>query len=475
MNIKNKNIKIMSEEKVSKALLKLGVPIIVGMLITAFNSVVDAMFVGGLGTSQMAAVSVTFPITQLITSVGLIFGCGAAPYISRLLGEKNFNKANKTASIALFNSLFWGVITIILTLVFLDKILILFGATNTMLPYAREFSTIFILGSILNIVNVTMSNIASAEGSTKISMTAMIISAVLNIILEPIFIYTFLLGIRGAAIATVVAQSITTILYIWYVLSNKSITKISFKHISFDKVIYSQMMKVGIINFIFMLLSSTAMGLINASASHYGDYAVAAMGIVTRIITFVSYGVFGYSKGFQAMVGYNYGAKNYRRFKETISESLKMTTGFCVMATAILIIFSKSIISIFSNDANVINIGSSALRANSIMFIFFGFQSIYTTLFVAVGKMKEAAILSITRQGIFFIPTIFILPIIIGLNGIIFTQGIADLLTLILTVTLVNKLKKDSTIFIGKIDDTNEEKTSLKLDGNIKINNVYVK
>lgn len=166
------------------------------------------------------------------------------------------------------------------------------------------------------------------------------------------------------------------------------------------------------------------------------------MGIVTRITTFVSYVVFGYSKGFQAIVGYNYGAKNWSRFKETINISLKWTTIFCIIITILLITFSSPVISIFSKDYKVINLSIKALKANIIMFIFFGFQCIYTTLFVAIGKIKEGGILGIARQGIFFIPTIFILPHIVGINGIVFTQAVADLLATILTAILAIKLNK---------------------------------
>ncbi|GAA0732667.1 MATE family efflux transporter [Clostridium oceanicum] len=442
MSTTNKNIKIMSEEKISKALLKLGLPVIIGMLVTAFNNVIDAMFVGGLGTSQIAAVSVTFPISQLIIGIGLIFGCGAAPYVSRFLGEKNIKKANEISSTAFFNSLLCGIILVILTLIFIDKILILFGATSTILPYAKKYAIIFVSGSILNIINVTLNNITTAEGASKISMSAMLISGVLNIILDPIFIYSLNLGIKGAATATVIAQSITTILYIIYLLKGKNSLKISYQNFSFNKKIHFPILKVGFVSFFFQLLVSISIGLLNSKASIYGDYAVASMGIVTRITTFVSYVVFGYSKGFQAIVGYNYGAKNWSRFKETINISLKWTTIFCIIITILLITFSSPVISIFSKDYKVINLSIKALKANIIMFIFFGFQCIYTTLFVAIGKIKEGGILGIARQGIFFIPTIFILPHIVGINGIVFTQAVADLLATILTAILAIKLNK---------------------------------
>lgn len=442
MNVKEKKIKMMGEGNITKVLFQLGVPVIIGMFVTSVYNIVDAMFVGGLGTSQMGAVSIAYPISQVIIGLGLTFGSGSASYISRLLGEKNNNQANRTASTALISSIIIGLIVIGITMCFLKKVLVLLGATQTILPYALEYAIIYIPGSIFNVINVTMNNMSASEGATKISMISMLTGAILNTILDPIFIYTLNMGIKGAAIATVVAQIITTFLYVWYMFSGKSNLHISIKHFSLDKTIYSQILKIGIPTLLFQLLSSASMGLINTSASSYGDSAVAAMGIVTRVLALGSYVVFGYVKGFQPVAGFNFGAKNYKRLKEAITVSLKWSTIFCAILEIIFLIFSKQIISLFSRDSSVIVIGAKALRGNSITFILFGFQCIYTTLFLAVGKAFKGMILSIARQGIFFIPIILILPQMLGLNGIIFTQPIADVLTTILTGILAVKLRR---------------------------------
>lgn len=442
MNKKEEKLRMIAEGNITKVLFQLGIPVIIGMLVTSFYNVIDAMFVGGLGTSQMGAVSITYPIGQLIIGLGLTFGSGSASYISRLLGEQNNRQANRTASTALFTSIIVGVITIIITMCFLDQVLIFLGATPTILPYAKEFALIYIPGSILNVINVTMNNISASEGATKISMTAMLTGAVLNIILEPIFIYTFQWGIQGSAIATVIAQGVTTLLYIGYILGKKSNLQISVKYFAADKMIYVQILKIGIPTLLFQLLSSTSMGLINTASSHYGDSAVAAMGVVTRVLALGSYVIFGFAKGFQPVAGYNYGAKNYKRLREAIAVSLKWSTVFCAVTEMIFIILSRQIMNLFSKDATVIAIGSNALRASSITFILFGFQYIYTTLFLALGKALKGTILSAARQGIFFIPVILILPGICGLNGIIFTQPIVDIITTILTAVLAVGLQR---------------------------------
>lgn len=443
----NKKIRIMSEENIPTALLKLGIPAIVGLLITAVYNFVDAIFVGGLGTSAMGAASIAFPIMMVIMGIGMAMGGGAASYISRLLGEKDKQQANKTAAISFFGSIILGVIVIIPALIFLEPLLKSFGATETILPFAKDYASIFVSGSIFNVINITMNNLARAEGAAKVSMKALLVGAILNIILDPIFIYTFNLGIKGAAIATVISQIVSSILLLRFFQSDKNSIKISIRYFSLSRKIWFEIIKIGTPNLVFQILTSISMGLINTAAVPYGDAAVAAMGIVNRIFAIGSYIIFGFSKGFQPIAGYNYGAKKYSRLKDSINISLRWTTWCCVVLAVIQIIFARPIVSIFTNDPKVIDIGTKAVRAYSIMFPFFGFQIIYMTLFLALGKAREGGVLSLGRQGIFLIPTVLILSRIIGLNGVIFSQAIADFLTMLLTLFLSIKLNKKLRLF----------------------------
>lgn len=441
-NIDSK-LEIMKNEKIFKALLKLGIPTMIGMLVSALYSIVDAYFVGGLGTSQIGAVAVVFPIVQIIIGLGMTFGSGAASYISRLLGKKDYKKANQTAMTALVTSFFVGLVSIVVALCFLDKILILLGATNTILPYAREYALIYVSGSILSILNVTMNNIVVAEGKAKLAMLSMLIGGGLNIILNPIFIYTLNLKIQGAAIATVCAQLATSLLYLWFILGKKSSLKFSFAFFTFDKKIYIEILKIGVPILVFQILASTSISLTNTAASVYGDSAVAAFGIVTRVMTLGTYIVFGYMKGFQPIVGFNYGAKKYNRMNKATKLSLVWSTTFCTVVAIIMLIFPKQIISVFSgNDMEFINIGAQAIKANGIIFPLYGFQMVYMALFLAIGYGKEGGLLSISRQGLFFIPIVLIIPKIFGIEGIIWAQPLADLLTVILTLLLSISLNK---------------------------------
>ncbi|MBN1468462.1 MAG: MATE family efflux transporter [Fusobacteriaceae bacterium] len=438
----NEKIRIMRDEKISSALLKFGVPSIVGFLITAVYNFVDALFVGKLGTNAMGAASVVFPIAMIMIGIGLLFGSGAASYISRFLGKGEIKEASRIALIAILGSIVLGVIIIVLLLVFLIPVLKFLGATENILPYAKDYGYIFIIGSIFNILNLVLNHIARSEGAAKASMVSLIVGAVLNIGLDPLFIYTFNWGIKGAAIATLVSQVVSTILLLIFFNGKTSVIELSIKNINFSKKILFEMIKIGIPYCIAQLLAGLSMGLINSSAAPYGDAAVAAVGIANRIFAIGTYIIIGFSKGFQPIAGYNYGAKKYDRLKESISIAIKWATCVCVVLAILQIVFSKIIVSVFTNEIKVLDIGIRTLRAYSLVFPLFGFQVICMELFLTLGKAKEGFLLSLGRQGIFLIPTILILPKILGLNGVIFSQPIADLLTVLLTVLVSIKLKK---------------------------------
>ncbi|WP_129600704.1 MATE family efflux transporter [Anaerophilus nitritogenes] len=436
--------KMMGEEKISSVLLKLSIPAIIGMLVNAIYNVVDTAFVGMLkNTSAIAAVSVAFPMFIMIGAIGLMFGIGAGSYISRLLGEKNKKLADQTASTTFFTSLIFSIFFTIFGVKFIIPILKMFGATDTIMVFAKEYSKIIMFGSTFTIMNMTLNNTIRAEGNAKYSMMAISIGAVINIILDPIFMFAFDMGIKGAAVATVVAQSISFIFLMRYYILKKSYIHISIKYFSPCIKIYNEIMKIGVSTFARQALGSFSLGFINLAAKAYGDAAVAAMGISLRVFSLGMFVIFGYNQGFQPVVGYNYGAKKYERVKESIKVSLKWTSIFCIIITIIFNVFAKEIILVFSKDMDVVMIGEKTLRVMSMLFPLFGFQQVYAVLFQALGKGKEALTLSIARQGIFLLPAIFILSKLFQLNGVIWSQTVADFLTLILTSILAIRLHKE--------------------------------
>ncbi|PXV90233.1 putative MATE family efflux protein [Lachnotalea glycerini] len=447
MNESNKKMQLLGNVPIPKALLALGLPTMIGMLINALYNLVDTYFVGGLGTDQMGAITVAFPLGQIVVGLGLLFGNGAAAYLSRLLGRGDKGTANKVASTALYSSITIGTFTIIGFLLFLKPILKQLGAIESIMPYALTYTAIYLTFSIFNVFNVTMNNIVSSEGAAKTAMYALMCGAVLNVILDPILIYTLHLGVAGAAIATAISQIVTTIIYLAYIFRRKSMFTFRIKECHFGDGIISEILKVGIPTMLFQILTSFSIAMINNAATEYGNSALAAMGPVTKIMTVGTLIVFGFLKGFQPIAGFSYGAKNFDRLNDAIKTSIIWSTVFCIIFGLIAVIFSKNIVSLFTKgDLEMIRIGELALRANGVSFMLFGFYTVYSFLFLVMGKAKEGCFLGACRQGICFLPVILILPRLFGLSGILFAQPIADLLVAVITVFMAHHLHKELTI-----------------------------
>ena len=443
MNSQSKKMELLGSASIPKALLAMGIPTMIGMLVNAFYNLVDAYFVGGLGESQMGAISVVYPLGQVVVGLGLLFGNGAASYISRLLGRGDKENADKVASTALYSSVSIGAVIIIISMVFLHPILKLLGATDSILPFAATYAGIYIVSCIFNVFNVTMNNIVTSEGAAKTTMCALLTGAVLNIALDPLFIYVFDLGVAGAAIATAISQVVSTCVYLTYIFRKKSVFHFRVKDCTYTKENMSEIFKIGIPTLVFQILTSVSISLINNAAGDYGDSAIAGMGVVTRLISMGSLSVFGFIKGFQPIAGYSYGAKKFDRLREAIKTSILWSTIFCVIFGVILALFPTAIVSKFTKgDAEMIRIGAASLRANGISIMLFGFYTVYSSLFLALGKGREGFILGACRQGICFIPVILLLPFVWGLNGIMYAQPIADVLSAVITVFMAIPLHK---------------------------------
>jgi len=410
---KQKN-RIIGKYSIPKALLAMGIPTMIGMLINALYNLVDAYFVGGLGESQMGAISVVYPLGQVVVGLGLLFGTGAASYISRLLGQRDKEQANTVASTALYSSLAVGAVIILLSVIFLNPILRLLGATESILPYASTYAGIYIISCIFNVFNVTMNNIVTSEGAAKTTMCALLFGAVLNIGLDPLFIDTLNLGVAGAAIATAISQLVSTVVYLVYIFQKKSTFRFTIKDCAFSKDVLSEIFKIGISTLLFQLLTSLSISMINNASGNYGDAVIAGMGVVTRLVSMGSLTVFGFIKGFQPIAG----------------------LAFSLFSTAIVSQFT-------AGNTEMIRTGANSLRINGITFMLFGYYTVYSSLFLALGKGKEGFLLGACRQGICFIPVILILPAVWGLNGILYAQPIADVLSALITVFMAIPLHKN--------------------------------
>ena len=447
MNERNNKLELLGSAPIPKALMALGIPIMIGMLINALYNLVDAYFVSGLGKSQMGAISVVFPLGQVVVGLGLMFGNGAASYLSRLLGRGDKDTADKVASTALYSSILIGAIIILLSAIFLKPILVMLGATETIMPYALTYARIYVLSCVFNVFNVTMNNIVSSEGAAKTTMCALLLGAVLNIGLDPLFIYTLDMGVEGAAIATAISQMVYTLVYLTYVLRKKSVFSFSIKEFSPTKQMITEILKIGVPTLVFQLLTSLSIALINRASSNYGDSVIAGMGAVTRVTSMGTLVVFGFLKGFQPIAGFSYGAKKFDRLREAIKTSIIWSTSFCLVVGLVMAVFSTQIISQFTEgDNQMILVGQKSLFANGITFILFGFYTVYSSLFLALGKGAAGFFLGVCRQGICFVPVILLLPMVWGMNGILYAQPIADVISVVITVFMALHLHRELSV-----------------------------
>ncbi|WHH58853.1 MATE family efflux transporter [Petroclostridium sp. X23] len=436
--------RILRNDNVENALIKLSIPAIIGMLITATYNIIDTFFIGILGiTSATAAVSIVFPLFLLIGALGLALGIGGGTYISRMLGSQQKDSADIAGSITIFTVLGLSSLFTIPGVLFMEPILKALGASPTIMPYACAYARILISGTLFTMGNMAMDNLVRAEGNAKHSMMVIIAGTVLNVILDPIFIFTFDLGVKGAAFATVLSQAVSFFLFLHYYFSGKSFVKVSIKLYTFSAKLFIEIFQIGVPVFIKQFLISMSAGLVNIAAASYGDFAVAAMGITMRVTSIVIMVIIGFTQGFQPLAAYSYGAKKIDRLNQAIKVSILWLTGFTVISAILISILAKYIVSLFSDDIRLINTGVELFRAFSITLPLLGFIFIYGSLFEALGKGGKAFFQSLSRQGIFFIPPLFILPMFFGLNGVIWSQPLADLITVFLTIILAGNLKKE--------------------------------
>lgn len=446
MEISSHRKYLLSEEKVNKALVSLAIPSIIAMLTTAIYNFVDTLFVSMLrNTAMIAAVTVSFPMVMIMSAIGQGIGIGAGSLISRQLGRKDYPSVGRSVFTGMLMAIVFSALGMALLIGNLEVILPWFGATPDALDFSVRYAMWMIVGMSGIILNMTMNNILRSEGDVKFPMFAIMLGAGLNIILDPIFMFDWglNLGLEGAAIATIVSQYISTTVLVIRLTNKDSAIRWKITRWLFDTKIAYEIFALGIALFFRQALVSFSMMFINSAAAKYGTNLVAAIGLAMRSMMIINYVLIGYAQGFQPFAGYNYGAKNFTRLKESIDLSVRWSTIFLVIMTAVLVMFARPIMSIFTTDTEVIYYGSRMFYAICLALPFMGFYQIHMVLFQSLGKAKEAFILSVARQGIFFLPMIWILPVFFAYNGILAAQPAADILTVILTAGFSIRLKKE--------------------------------
>ncbi len=433
MNTRNEELENMP---ITQLIWKFSTPAIIAMVTNALYNLVDTAVVGrGVGTLAIGGLAISFPIQMLALAGGQTVGIGAASIVSRNLGAGNDEKAYKTAGNSFAAALMLGIILGALGLIFIDPILLLFGATENILPYAREYMQVIFIGFPFFSFAVSCNNIARAEGSPKVSMVSMIIGAGLNMILDPIFVFGLNLGIRGAALATIVSQIASFCFLVYYFTSGKSRLDIKLHHLILDIKILMEMIAVGSASFVRQAAGSIlAIALNNSLRIYGGDLYIAIFGVVNRVMMFMFMPMFGIVQGVQPIIGFNYGANKMLRVKEALYKSCAIITVMLTTSWLILQVFPGVIINIFSDDAKLIEKGIPIMRLMLMVIPILGIQVVGATYFQAIGKAIPAMFLSMSRQIIFFVPLLLMLPVFWGLLGIWVAFPIADVLSAVVTV-----------------------------------------
>ncbi len=432
-------------EKISTLLKKFAVPSIIAMIVSTLYNIVDQIFIGqGVGMLGNAATNVAFPLTTICLAIALLIGVGSASLFSLSLGKKDEVTASKCVGVAVYMSIILGVLYAIIIEIFLTPIIVAFGATQDVLPYAVDYVRWTAIGMPFLIFTNAISNLIRADGNPRYSMTCMVVGAVVNTILDPVFIFVFNMGVAGAAIATTISQMVSCGLAVAYLFKFKQVklTKNLFK---FDIKSCGKVASLGMSNAFNQLAIAAVQILLNNTIKHYGalsvygaDIPLAACGVIMKVNgIFVSVFV-GFSQGSQPIFGFNYGAEQFDRVKKTYLTVVLICSIVALTGTALFQTIPRPIISIFgSGDELYFEFAEKFMRIFLSMLICIGLQIFSSNLFSAIGKPVIGVILSLSRQVLLFIPLVIILPTFMGLDGILFAGPIADLISFIIAMIFV--------------------------------------
>lgn len=426
----------MTQPPVEGLICRLAVPCIISMMVTSFYNMADTFFVGLMhSNAATGAVGVVFSLQAIIQAIGFFFGHGSGNYISRSLGQKNQTKAAHMASTGFFSALAVGVIICIAGLSFLEPLAYLLGSTDTILPHTKSYLSVILLGAPWMCASLVLNNQLRFQGSAAYAMVGISIGAVLNIILDPIMIFTMDLGIAGAAWATIISQFVSFCLLLigTHRGGNISVRLCNFR---FKAHYYGMIVKGGLPSLARQSLASVATIALNHAAGPYGDAAIAAMGVVQRITHFGASAMLGFGQGFQPVCGFNYGAKLYSRVKKGFWFCFKTAFVMLTVVAAVGYAFAPQLIALFRDDPDVISFGSAALRFQCITFPLQSWIVMSNMMEQAMGRTVPATFLAVARQGLFFIPAVLILPLLINEVGLQCAQSAADVMTLLCAIPI---------------------------------------
>lgn len=427
----------LGEEPVFRLLMKMSIPAITGMLAGALYNVVDTIFVGrGAGPLAIAGLTVAFPLQIIVYAFAFMVGAGAASIISRRLGEKNMEEAEINLGTALTSITGMAILMTFVVWISPSFILRLFGATEEVIPYASDYVKTVLWGFPFSAVSMAGNNLIRAEGNARVAMATMLIGTILNIIMDPIFIFSLGMGIKGAALATVISQSFSFTWVIYHYLSGRSAVAVRMGYLRIKWIRLKRMLVLGIPNGVHVAGMSLIITIINNILGNLGGgIAISTYGMANRLLSFIYMPIMGISQGFQPIAGYNYGARKFRRVKRVLFLAFIVSTSIASVSYVFIRLFPEAFMGLFTKDRDLIEFSSSALLKMSLLIPIIGIQSISSIFFQAIGKALPSVILGLSRQFILLLPAVLILPRFFGLDGVWTAYPVADFLSTLISVT----------------------------------------
>lgn len=430
---------------VPKAYFTMALPVVMGMVVNLVYNIVDTFFIARTQNAQLVAgVSLCAPIFTLMIALGDIFGLGGSSLISRLFGEKKDEEGKRASGFCFYAAILCGVLVTILLLLLKTPVLHLLGATDETIGYAGQYYQYLALGAPFIIVALTPGNLIRTEGLALQSMAATILGAVVNIILDPVFIFGLNMGAGGAAIATVIGNAASVVLLVYFVRTKSRKLTVSPKNIKISGAAVASILAIGIPASVTNIMQSFGIALTNRFLAGYGTEKVAAMGIAMKVNMIVVLVMVGFAFGAQPLLGYNYGAGNKKRLKEFIRFDLMVEIGFAVICALVLALLAPQFVRLFMKDESIVQSGSLMLRCLLISSPMIAVVLVFTTLFQAEGKALSALILSISRQGVIFACCIVVLKMLLGYMGVICAQAVSDVITGVIALALYWKSMRKS-------------------------------
>jgi putative MATE family efflux protein len=436
--VKYTNIELMESVPVLTVLARLAAPAVLGNIVQLVYNLTDTYFIGLLDDyNQIAAVSLAMPVMFVTNALSHVFSAGAPSYISRLLGRKEYDEVKKTSAFAFYTTIAMGAVVATVTLVFLKPILRFIGASDATFGYTYDYTFVIFLFCVVSMGGGTLQGILRSEGSVKLASLGMIIGAATNMVLDPLFILVFDMGVKGAAIATVLGNLISFVFFVVVLRRKNNQVSIAPKHYRPNRRMIKEVLSIGIPSSLSMVIMSFALVIYNNLAVGYGDFVVAASGIASRAQMTAIMIIMGISMGMQPFIGYNYGAKNYRRLFSGVRASVTVGTGICVLFVLLFAVAARWFMRQFTSDLQVIGIGARMMRLAIAGLPFMALQMTFMTYLQATGQAAKAMVVNLSRQCLILIPVITLMNFLFKLDGFLLAQPVSDVATTVLAVCLV--------------------------------------